>query len=64
MCRLDRQFRERFLNKKKSSDVPLRLVFIRAATAPNLERAYIVKTISGEFVVKTATKSPVLIPWA
>ena len=38
-------------------ELPLRFVFIKAATAPSLESASIVTTISGEFVVKTATIS-------
>lgn len=34
--------------------IPRRFVFIKPATAPNLESARIVTTISGELVVKTA----------
>jgi hypothetical protein len=41
---------------------PRRLMLMSPATALNLESAKIVMNISGEFVVKTATQSPLEIP--
>jgi hypothetical protein len=40
----------------------LKAALINAGTAPSFETAQMVNTISGEFVMKIETKSPLLIP--
>jgi hypothetical protein len=48
--------------RKSWENLLRRATFISAGTAPNFDNAMIVKTISGEFVMKTATKLPARTP--